>query len=96
MEYVYAALLLHAMKKEVNEASLKKVVEAAGVAPEEAKIKALVASLDGVNIDDAIKQSIAVAAPVASGAAHTEKKEEKKEEKKTEEEAAGGLASLFG
>lgn len=96
MEYVYAALLLHSMKKEVNEANLKKVVEAAGASPEEAKIKALVASLNGVNIDDAIKQSVAVAAAPAAGAQHAEKKEEKKEEKKTEEEAAGGLASLFG
>lgn len=95
MEYVYAALLLHSTKKEINEANLKKVVEAAGIAPVEAKIKALVASVDGVNIDEAIKQSAAVAAPVAA-AAHTDKKEEKKEEKKSEEEAAGGLANLFG
>lgn len=95
MEYVYAALLLHSTKKEISEANLKKVVEAAGVAPEEAKIKALVASVEGVNINDAIKQSVAVAAPVAS-AAPADKKEEKKEEKKSEEEAAGGLANLFG
>ncbi|MBI1973340.1 50S ribosomal protein P1 [Candidatus Micrarchaeota archaeon] len=99
MEFVYAALMLHSAKKEVNESNLKKVAEAAGIASDDAKLKALVASLEGVNIDDAIKQSVAFAAPAAgpspaAGAAPA--KEEKKEEKKTEEEAAGGLAALFG
>lgn len=96
MEYVYAALMLHAAKKPIDEQSVKKIVEAAGIKAEDAKIKALIASLDGVNIDEAMKQSVAVAAPVAAAPAAAEKKEEKKEEKKTEEEAAGGLASLFG
>ncbi|MBI4214423.1 50S ribosomal protein P1 [archaeon] len=99
MEFVYAALMLHSAKKEVNEASLKKIAEAAGLQADEVKIKALVASLEGVNIDDAIKQSVAFAAAPATtvapgGAAPA--KEEKKEEKKSEEEAAGGLAALFG
>lgn len=97
MEFVYAALMLHSAKKEVNEANLKKVADAAGLAADDAKIKALVASLDGVNIDDAIKQSVAfAAAPAAAVAAAPAAKEEKKDEKKTEEEAAGGLAALFG
>ena len=95
MEYVYAALMLHSAKKDINEANVKKIVEAAGFPVEEAKVKALIASLDGVNIDEAIKQS--VAAPVQAQAAPAEKKkEEKKEEAKTEDEAAGGLAALFG
>jgi len=95
MEYVYAALMLHSAKKDINEANVKKIVEATGLHVEEAKIKALISSLEGVNIDEAIKQSVVAAAPVQA-AAPSAKKEEKKEEAKTEEEAAGGLAALFG
>ena len=99
MEYVYAALLIDAAGKEVNEQSVMEVVKAAGFAPDEAQAKALVSSLKGVNIKDVIKNAQAaqmqtVAAPQAQAAAP--KKEEKKEEKKSEEEAAGGLAGLFG
>ena len=99
MEYVYTAMLLHKAGKTVDEASVKKVLEAAGVHADTARIKALVAALDGVNIEEAI-QKAAIAAPVAAAAAPAahapaEKKAEKKEEKK-EEEAAAGLGSLFG
>jgi large subunit ribosomal protein L12 len=98
MEYVYAALMLHSAKKEITEDNVKKVLQSAGVAPQDAKVKALIASLNGVNIDEAIKQAAVVSAPVAaaSAAGAAEKKEAPKEEKKTEEEAAGGLAALFG
>jgi len=103
MEMVYAALLLHSAKKEINEANLKKVVEAAGDKPEAGKIKALVSSLEGVDIEDAIKQTAiaATAAPAAAAPAEgasEEKKEEKKEEDqgKKAEEAAAGLSALFG
>ena len=101
MEEVYAALLLHKAGKQISEESLKKVLEATGIQVEEAKLKALVASLDGINIDEAIKEA-AVAVPVAAsgasvGAPAEEKKEEKpKEEKKSAEEAAAGLGALFG
>jgi len=97
MDLVYGALLLHSAKKEITEENLEKVVTAAGIKIEKAQIKALVSSLEGVNIDDAIKTSLA-AAPAAP-----EKPEEKKAEKKTEEEdkkkaeeAVEGLSSLFG
>ena len=101
MEYVYGAMLLHSAGKEVNEANVKKVLTAGGVKADEARIKALVASLDGVDIEDAIKTAAPVAAaPVAAAApeagAKEKPKEEKKEEAKSEEEAASGLASLFG
>ncbi len=100
MEYIYAALLLDAAGKEIDEQSLNSVVKAAGVQPDEAMAKAVVKSLQGVNIKDVIKnaQAVQVAAPAAAaaGAKTEEKKEEKKEEKVSEEEAAGGLASLFG
>lgn len=106
MEYVYAALLLHSAGKEVKEDGIKKVVEAAGVAPDEVRIKALVAALEGVDISQVLSQAAAMpvaaaaaAAPAgAAAAAPAAKAEEKKEEKKEEAEESGieGLGALFG
>ena len=102
MEYIYGALLLHSAGKEINEADLKKVLEAAGVSVETARVKAVVTSLDGVNIEEAMKTAIAspvAAGPAASAAAPAEeKKEEEPEEEEgaTEEEAMAGLGALFG
>ena len=105
MEYVYAAMLLHKAGQKIDEASVKKVLEAAHVKVDEARAKALVAALEGVNIDEAIEKAavaqVAVAAPAASG--HEQKHEAKAdtakkaaEEKKSEEAAAAGLGALFG
>jgi len=100
MKYMYAALLLHSAAQKVDEENIKKVISAVGVKPEEARIKALVAALSEVKIDEALKAAraapIAVAAPAAAPAAG--KKEEKKpeDEKKKEEEALAGLGALFG
>lgn len=100
MEYIYTALLLHSAGKEINETNVKKVVEGAGIKVDDAKVKALIAALEGVNIDEIIKQAampVAVAAAPAVGHKVEAKKEEKVEEKTMEaEEAAAGLASLFG
>ena len=101
MEYVYAALLLHKLKQDITEDSVKNVVKAAGVSPDDVRVKALVAALSEVNIEEALKAApVAVAAaPAAGGAAPAAgaaaKEEEKKDEKK-EEEALEGLSSLFG
>ena len=94
MEYVYSALLLHSTKQPITEENVKKILQTAGVTVEEAKVKALVASLEGVNIDDAIKQAVVATAAPAAG----EKKKEKKpeEEGKAVESAAAGLSALFG
>ena len=97
MEEVYAALLLHSAKQEVNEENLKKVLTGAGVAVEETKVKALVASLDGVNIEEAISQAaVAVAAAPAEAAGEAKKEEKPEDDGKKAEEAAAGLSSLFG
>lgn len=102
MEYVYAALLLDAAGKEVNEKNILEVVKAAGLQPDEAQAKAVAASLKGVNIKDVIKnaQSVQVQAPAAAAPQAKEgeakKPKEPKEEAKSEAEAASGLASLFG
>ena len=97
MEEVYAALLLHSANKEITEDAIKKILEAAGAQVDENKVKALVAALKNVNIDEAIKQAAFVAAS-APAEAKEEKKEEKseEEEKKREEEAVAGLGALFG
>ena len=96
MEYMYAALLLHKLGKEVNEENLKRVVTAAGSHVDESKVKSLVASLKGVNIDKELESASLIAAAPSAGEAH---KEEKKEEKPKEEKkaaAAEGLSALFG
>jgi large subunit ribosomal protein L12 len=93
---VYAALMLHEAKKEITEENVKRLIEAVGTQVEEAKIKALVAALQGVNIDEALKQAVAIQTQPTTT---QEKKEEKKEEdesKKKAEEAVAGLSALFG
>jgi len=103
MEYVYAALMLHKLKKDITEENLTSVVKASGGEVNEAKVKSLVASLADVNIEEAIKAApVAVAsAPAAAPAAGGEgKKEDKKKDEaasaKSEEQAMEGLSSLFG
>jgi large subunit ribosomal protein L12 len=102
MEYVYAALLLHKLQKPITEENVSSVIKATGASPDEVKVKALVAALTEVNIDEALKAApIAVAAssaptsPTSEAAPASSKEEEKKEEKK-EEEALEGLSALFG
>jgi large subunit ribosomal protein L12 len=81
MQEVYAALMLHDAKQPITEESLKKVLSSIGSAVDDAKIKALVASLEGVNIDEAIKQAVVAA---------------EEDESKKAEEASAGLSALFG
>ncbi|MDR4491158.1 MAG: 50S ribosomal protein P1 [Candidatus Nitrosocosmicus sp.] len=102
MEYVYAALLLHKLKQDINEDNVKNVIKSTGVEPDDVRIKSLVAALGEVNIEEALKAAPIAASPVAAsgGAAAPSgtaapKEEEKKDEKK-EEEALEGLSSLFG
>jgi large subunit ribosomal protein L12 len=102
MEYVYAALMLHKLKKDINEENIKSIVKASGAEVNEAQVKALVASLADVDIEEAIKAApVAVAAaPAAAGGADEAPKDEKKEVEtpsaKSEEQAMEGLSSLFG
>jgi large subunit ribosomal protein L12 len=98
MEYVYAALLLHKLGKEISEENVKKVVAAAGGEADESKVKSLVASLKGVDIAKELETaSLVAAAPAASAPAGGAKAEAKKEEKKEEKApAAEGLSALFG
>jgi len=103
MEYVYAALLLHRAGKEVNEENITHVLDAAGINADPVRVKALVASIAEVNIDEAIKAPPAfmpvappTAPPAAPEAKPEEEKKKKEEEEKKEEAAMEGLGALFG
>jgi len=97
MEYVYAALLLHSAGGEVSEDNVKKVLTAAGVKAEEPRVKALVAALSEIKIDDALKAAQAIPVAAAPAAAEAKKEEKKPEDdKKKSEEALAGLGALFG
>ncbi|MGF7117843.1 50S ribosomal protein P1 [Methanobacterium oryzae] len=101
MEYIYAAMLLHTAGQEINEGNVTKVLEAAGAEADDARVKALIAALEDVDIEEAMeKTAVAAAAPAAGAAAPAEEKpeeeEEEEEEEEKEEEAAAGLGALFG
>ena len=103
MEYVYAAMMLHSAEKDIDEKSVGAVLKAAGVKADDARVKALVASLASVDIGEAMSQ--AVAAPAASapaaaagGSSDAPAAEEAAAEEEEEDDGAGfeGLGSLFG
>jgi len=100
MEYIYAAMLLHTTGEEINEGNVKKVMEAAGAEADDARIKALIAALEDVDIEEAMeKTAVAAAAPAATAPvaeAAVEEEEEEEDEEEQEEEAAAGLGALFG
>ncbi|MDR5657156.1 50S ribosomal protein P1 [Halodesulfurarchaeum sp. HSR-GB] len=112
MEYVYAALILNETDAEINEDNLTDVLDAAGVDVEESRVKALVAALEDVDIEEAVEQAAAApAAPAASGGAEAEAEAEEADEEEAEEEAEAedegdedeeeeasgeGLGDLFG
>ena len=100
MEYVYAALILHKLKKDITEENITNIVKSSGAEVNDAQVKALVASLADVNIEEAIKAApVAVAAAPATetpAKSDEDKKEEKADDGKSEEQAMEGLSSLFG
>ena len=105
MEYIYSAMILHSAGKEITEDAVSGILKAAGVEPDAARVKALTASLEGVDIEEAMKTAVAApavaaAAPAAGAAApaaaEEKKEEEPEEEEVSEEEAAAGLGALFG
>ncbi len=104
MENVYAAMLLHKAGKEINEENVTSVLTAAGITVDAVQVKALVASLSEVDIDEAIKAAptMMAAAPAPAADAAAEEKPKKEEKKKEEDQAAKedaaleGLGALFG
>jgi len=102
LEYVYAAMLLHSAGKEITESALENVLQAAGIEPDSVRIKALVAALSEIDIDEALKTPLVTAAVPAAAPEKAEEEEEEKpeekaeEEKEEEEEDLQGLSALFG
>lgn len=104
MEYVYSALVLHSADQEISEETVSSVLEAAGVEPDEARVKALVSSLSEIDIEEALETPAAGApAPQPAGAgdgggeeeAEADDAEDEEEDEVSEEEAAEGLGALF-
>ena len=93
MEYICAALLLHKAGKEINEGNLTKVMKSVVEHPDEARIKTVVASLKGVNIDEALSSA---AIPATTHSPHTKHEEKPEKEEEKPAEGAEGLAALFG
>ena len=100
MEYVYAAMLLHSAEKEIDDDAVTAVLKAAGVDVDAARVKALVASLGGVDIAEAMATAVAApaAAAPAAAAASADAAPAAEEAEVEEEEEGGfeGLGSLFG
>ena len=108
MEYIYAALLLHNAGKEITEDAITGILQAANVDVDATRVKALVASLEGVDIQEAIEKAAfaapaaGAAAPAGAPAAVAEEAPEAAEEAAAEEEEAAeesgmeGLGALFG
>ncbi|MGP8319207.1 MAG: 50S ribosomal protein P1 [Methanosarcinaceae archaeon] len=107
MEYIYAALLLHNAGKDITDEAVTAVLAAAGTVVDENRAKALVAALDGVNIEEAMATAAFAAAPTAAapaiageaatGAPEADEVASKEEEKEEAEESGmAGLGALFG
>ena len=102
MELIYAALTLSEADKEITEDNLQDIVDAAGLDVEDSEIKALVAALEDVDIEEAMETAVAAgAAPAPSGddgsadEAEEDEEEEEEEDDSSEEDAAEGLGSMF-
>ena len=92
-------MLLHAAEKDIDEKTVSAILKAAGVKADDARVKALVASLAGVDIADAMAQAVAAPAAAAPAAAAGSSDAPAPVEEEEEEEEAGGfdgLGSLFG
>ncbi len=103
MEYIYATMLLHTIGQKISEENVKKVLEAAGAKVDDARVKALIAALEEVDIEEAMEKTAVTAAPAAATPVEEEKaekeeepEEEEESEEEKEEEAAAGLGALFG
>ena len=106
MQYLYSALILHKSGKKITEAAITKVLKAAGVDADEARVKAVVAAMGEIDIDEALESASsmqfaagpAAAAPAAAAEASAEEEEEEEEEEEGEEidDDDEGLGSLFG
>lgn len=90
MEYMYASLILHETGKEITEEAISNILSAAGIIPDKDRTQKLIAVLEHIDIDEAIK--------IKTPAIVTESVEPQKieEEPEPEPEEDYGLSKLFG
>ena len=94
MEYIYCVLLLNGAGNGITEEKMVVVLKAGGVAePDMDRVKALVVSVDGMDIGEAINNPLAVSEPAVPEPELKEKKVENEEA--TEEDAGMGFDMLF-
>jgi large subunit ribosomal protein L12 len=101
MEYMYAAMLLHSAGKAITEDAITNTLTAAGLQPDSIRVKALVAALADVDIEEALKTPVFTAGATTTTAPATVEEEaapeeEEQEEAAPEEEDLQGLGALFG
>ena len=101
MEYMYAAMLLHSAGKAITEDAITNTLTAAGLQPDSIRVKALVAALSDVDIEEALKTPVFTAGATTTTAPATVEEEaapeeEEQEEEQQEEEDLQGLGALFG
>ncbi len=96
MKEIYAVMILHKAQHKIDESSIKKVLEAANVEVDEIRIKALVNSLEGVDIGKAIANRTIPVQPITAPIDKKEVIEEEIKEDVMAEQAASGLDRLFG
>ncbi len=95
-------MLLHSAGKEITEDTITNTLTAAGLKPDSIRVKALVAALADVDIDEALKSPVLTAGisppetPVAPEVVAAPEEEQLEEEKKEAEEDLQGLGALFG
>jgi large subunit ribosomal protein L12 len=99
MEYVYCILLLNEAGTPITEENIAKVLKVADIEPDMNRVKALVASTEGMDIKKAKESPIVAPAPeVVEPEPEPEPKEEetKEEEEITEDNLGMGFDALFG
>ena len=98
MELIYCALLLYKAGKTIDEANIRKVLDAAGVKKSDGEIKGLVVAMQDLDIEKAIKEAtiVPIATPTVTTQASPQKEAKKEEPKEDIDKAAAGLSSLFG
>ena len=100
MEYMYAAMLLHSAGKEITVDAITNTLTAAGLQPDSIRVKALVAALADVDIEEALKTPVFTAGATTTAAPATVEEEEAPEEEEQEEEEQEedlqGLGAPFG
>jgi len=95
LEYVYASMLLNALKQKISEKNIRNIITAIGVTPDDEQIATLIQILKDVNIDEILSQAHVVYVQGAEQPIEAIMEPDVAVEAKTEE-VSQGLDVLFG